>query len=108
MRIPVVSPVRKDVKHGNHSMKIIKVLIIAISASGLLAGCDTDRYANQPTVIVTESEDPEFRKALIRKLNAVDFDYEITRNGDIRFPRSNRAEFDAILAEVTREQAAGK
>jgi hypothetical protein len=83
-------------------------IAVLISACSLSAGCDTDRYANQPTVIVTESEDPEFRKALIKKLNAVDFDYEITRDGDIRFPRRNQPEFDKILAQVAQEQNTGK
>jgi hypothetical protein len=84
-------------------MKIIKIAILVIISSGALAACDTDRYANQPTATVSATEDPELRKALIKQLNAVDFDYEITSDGDIRFPRSNRAAFDAILAQVAQE-----
>lgn len=81
-------------------------MAVLISACSLLAGCDTDRYANQSTVTVSASEDPEIRKALIRQLNAVNFDYEITPDGDLRFPRQNQAEFDAILAQVTQGRTA--
>ena len=84
-------------------MQKIKILIILISASFLLNACDTDRYANQSTVTITEAENPELRKALIKKLNDLDFDYEITKDGDIRFPRKNQAEFDSILTQVARE-----
>jgi hypothetical protein len=89
-------------------MQIIKILMIAISASILLNACDTDRYANQPTLTVTEAENPELRKALIEKLNDLNFDYEVTKDGDIRFPRKNQAEFDSILAQVTRETQASQ
>jgi hypothetical protein len=84
-------------------MQIIKIAIIIIFAGGLLTACETDRYANQSTVTVTESADPELRKALIKKLNDLNFDYELTKDGDIRFPRKNQAEFDAILAQVSQE-----
>jgi hypothetical protein len=84
-------------------MQIRKIAVMIICACSLLAACDTDRYANQSTVTVTEAEDPELRKALIQKLNALNFDYELTRNGDIRFPKKNQPEFDAILAQVTLE-----
>lgn len=83
-------------------------MTVLLCACGLLAGCDTDRYANQPTVTVSASEDPEIRKALIKQLNAVNFDYEITRNGDLRFPRKSQPEFDAILAQVTQEHTLGQ
>ncbi len=84
-------------------MKITKVAIIVIFACGLFAACDTDRYANQSTVTTDKPAEPELRKALISKLNAVHFDYEITSDGDIRFPRKNQAEFDALLTQVTQE-----
>ncbi|HEX5056092.1 MAG TPA: hypothetical protein VFX02_06305 [Gammaproteobacteria bacterium] len=87
-------------------MQIIKTLMIVISASFLLNACDTDRYANQSTVTITEAENPELRKALIKKLNDLDFDYEITKDGDIRFPRQNQAEFDAILGQLSQETQA--
>lgn len=83
-------------------------MAVLLSACSLLAGCETDRYANQSTVTVSASEDPEIRKALIKQLNAVNFDYEITRSGDIRFPRKNQAEFDAILAQVSQEHTPGQ
>jgi hypothetical protein len=86
-------------------MQIIKTLMIVISASILLNACDTDRYANQSTVTVAEAENPELRKALIKKLNDLNFDYEITKDGDIRFPRKNQADFDEILGQVAQEQA---
>jgi flagellar biosynthesis/type III secretory pathway M-ring protein FliF/YscJ len=85
-------------------MQISKIAIMILCACSLLAACETDRYANQSTVTVTESEDPELRKALIQKLNAVNFDYELTKDGDIRFPKKNQPEFDAILAQVTQER----
>lgn len=84
-------------------MKIIRIAIFVLFACGLPA-CDTDRYANQPTITVTDVDDPGLRKALIKQLNAVNFDYEITRQGDIRFPRKNQPEFDAILAQIAQEQ----
>lgn len=85
-------------------MRIKKLgMVIIISASSLLAACDTDRYANQSTVTITEPSQPELRKALISKLNSTNFDYEITKKGDIRFPRKNQAEFDSILSQVTQE-----
>lgn len=89
-------------------MKIINIAIIVIFTCALFAACDTDRYANQPTVTVSGSEDPELRKALINELNALNFDYEITKNGDIRYPKKNQAEFEAILTQVSEEQTAGK
>jgi hypothetical protein len=89
-------------------MKIIKVAAIVIFACALFAACDTDRYANQPTVTVSGSEDPELRKALINELNALHFDYEITKEGDIRYPQKNQTEFEKILAQVSQEQTAGK
>jgi hypothetical protein len=90
------------------AMQIIKILIIVTSACILLNACDTDRYANQSTLTIAEAENPELRKALIKKLNDLNFDYEITKDGDIRFPRKNQAEFDSILAQVTRETQASR
>jgi hypothetical protein len=89
-------------------MKIIKVATIVIFACGLCVACDTDRYANQSTMTVREAEDPELRKALINELNALHFDYEITKEGDIRYPQKNQMQFEAILTQVSQEQTAGK
>lgn len=87
-------------------MKKLKqiAILLTLSAGILLTACDTDRYANQSTVTVSASENPDIRKALVSKLNALNFDYEITKKGEIRYPRKNQADFEAILAQVTQEQ----
>lgn len=87
-------------------LKRFGILLLVTLICILPGACDTDRYANQSTVTVTEPSEPELRKALISKLNSVNFDYEITKDGDIRYPKKNQSEFDAILAQVAQEARA--